>query len=234
MTYGAVWARCCGVLALLGFGLALVVWGPATVVSFWVLTALCLGLLIVLFATLKEPPGSVSDVPWKRIALRSIVLAGAVTAVAATVVSSPVSGLVLVAIAAATSPWARERHSYPTARVPEEVGLRGTWRPVPAERTSQDSPVEAVSASLSLSRLAAQALSNEELCREWRRSFVALQCARSHAEFMRIVGMRQVYLDEMDRRSPAGLDAWLASGGRAASGPDRYLRDPWRRPPGAA
>jgi hypothetical protein len=38
-----------------------------------------------------------------------------------------------------------------------------------------------------------------------------------------VVAQRQVYLDEMERRSPSGLRAWLESGARAAGGPERFL-----------
>jgi hypothetical protein len=66
-------------------------------------------------------------------------------------------------------------------------------------------------------------MSDRELCREWRHSFVTLQSARSPQDRLRVVAQRQVYLDEMERRSPTALQAWLDSGARAAGGPDRYL-----------
>jgi hypothetical protein len=52
---------------------------------------------------------------------------------------------------------------------------------------------------------------------------VRLQSARSFGDRCYVVALRQVYLDEMDRRSPTAFQAWLASGARAAGGPDRYL-----------
>jgi hypothetical protein len=39
-----------------------------------------------------------------------------------------------------------------------------------------------------------------------------------------------MYLDELERRNPDGLMAWLASGARAAADPSRYvLENPTRR-----
>lgn len=66
-------------------------------------------------------------------------------------------------------------------------------------------------------------LSDAELCRAWRRSFLALMSAADPAGHEVVVLHRQALLDEMEQRDPAGLQAWLSSGARAASGPERYL-----------
>jgi hypothetical protein len=96
----------------------------------------------------------------------------------------------------------------------------------PAPESSPDSgtlTVAPVHLALDEMRAAARALTTSELCREWRRSFVRLQSARTFRDRCYVVALRQVYLDEMDRRSPTAFQAWLASGARAAGGPDRYL-----------
>jgi hypothetical protein len=67
------------------------------------------------------------------------------------------------------------------------------------------------------------ALSDAELCLEWRRSFTVLQAAESALHRARVVDVRQALLDEMERRNPSALRSWLTSGARAASGPDRFL-----------
>ena len=67
-------------------------------------------------------------------------------------------------------------------------------------------------------------LADDELCLAWRRSFVALNAARSTADRLRVVEQRQRYLDELHRRSPAALTSWLVSGARAPSNPLPYLR----------
>jgi hypothetical protein len=66
-------------------------------------------------------------------------------------------------------------------------------------------------------------MTDTELCRAWRRSFVTLTSARSLGRRAGVVSLRQVILDEMEVRHPAGLRAWLDSGARAAGGPDRFL-----------
>ena len=66
-------------------------------------------------------------------------------------------------------------------------------------------------------------LSDAELCHAWRRSFVALQHAHDLHRRAQVVQTRQLLLDEVDARHPAGLQAWLGSGALASSGPDRFI-----------
>jgi hypothetical protein len=71
-------------------------------------------------------------------------------------------------------------------------------------------------------------LSDEALCHAWRRSFVMLERAASVVSRTRVVAHRQLLLEELEHRHPEELQAWFDAGGRAASGPERFLR------PGAA
>jgi hypothetical protein len=73
---------------------------------------------------------------------------------------------------------------------------------------------------------AARALTDHDLCRAWCTSFDVLQSASGVEARARVVSLRQAYLDELDRRDPLGLSAWLASGARATGNPDRYLSRP--------
>jgi hypothetical protein len=68
-----------------------------------------------------------------------------------------------------------------------------------------------------------RAMTDAELCHAWRRSFAALQHARGAELRARLVQTRQLLLDEVEARHPAGLQAWLGSGARAAGGPDRFI-----------
>ncbi len=72
-------------------------------------------------------------------------------------------------------------------------------------------------------------LDDEALCLVWRRSFLRLETARSAAERLAVVEQRQKYLDELQRRSPEGLAAWLAAGARASGNPLPYVGDARRR-----
>ncbi len=66
-------------------------------------------------------------------------------------------------------------------------------------------------------------MTDAELCHAWRRSFVSLERARSAHRRAQVVQTRQLLLDEVETRHPAGLRAWLSSGARAAGGPDRFI-----------
>jgi hypothetical protein len=67
-------------------------------------------------------------------------------------------------------------------------------------------------------------LTDSDLCMAWRSSYVALDRAVDPSEKLRAVRIREVLLDELERRDAPGLEAWFRSGARAAGWPDRYLR----------
>jgi hypothetical protein len=67
------------------------------------------------------------------------------------------------------------------------------------------------------------ALTDAQLCTAWRVSFSALEKASTEQQRLRIVEERQDCLDELERRNPHGLAAWLASGARAAGDPTRFV-----------
>jgi hypothetical protein len=67
-------------------------------------------------------------------------------------------------------------------------------------------------------------LQDEDLCLAWCSSYVALERATSWESRLRVVRLRALYLDEMERRHPAALGDWLASGARAASHPRAFTR----------
>lgn len=62
-----------------------------------------------------------------------------------------------------------------------------------------------------------------DLCQAWRSSFVALERAKTVASRLRVVEMRALYLDELERRAGPALQAWFSSGPRAAGDPSRYV-----------
>jgi hypothetical protein len=68
-------------------------------------------------------------------------------------------------------------------------------------------------------------LDDAALCLAWRRSFPLLEAARTVPEHIGLVVQRQLYLDEMQRRCPSGVAAWLASGAPESSNPMPFLRD---------
>jgi hypothetical protein len=95
-----------------------------------------------------------------------------------------------------------------------------------ATSTGQTPPAvddEAEPGSVDVTDEMVRQMSDAALCHAWRHSFVALQKARGPRVRAMVVQTRQLLLDELDRRYPSGLQAWLGSGARAAGGPDRFI-----------
>ncbi|QNN51868.1 hypothetical protein [Nocardioides mesophilus] len=63
----------------------------------------------------------------------------------------------------------------------------------------------------------------EDLCLAWQSSFLALKRCTTPEARLRVVAERQACLDELERRDPEALHAWLDDGARAASTPNKYL-----------
>ncbi|NUR97676.1 MAG: hypothetical protein HOV67_20780 [Kribbellaceae bacterium] len=65
-----------------------------------------------------------------------------------------------------------------------------------------------------------------DLCREWHDSFEALGHATTATARLRIVIARERCLDELERRDPEGMHAWLESAASAAGDPRPFLTNP--------
>jgi len=114
------------------------------------------------------------------------------------------------------------------------VGLMARWgktlsgpRPEAATAPTDETPSmtddESETTSVVVTHDSVRQMSDAELCHAWRCSFVALQRARGLRVRALVVQTRQLLLDEVEARYPAGLQAWLVSGARAAGGPDRFI-----------
>ncbi|HEY3512566.1 hypothetical protein [Kribbella sp. NPDC051137] len=64
-----------------------------------------------------------------------------------------------------------------------------------------------------------------QLCRQWLDSYDELHQAPTAKARLRVVMARQRCLDELERRDPDGLQAWLFSSASAGSDPRRFLTD---------
>jgi len=64
------------------------------------------------------------------------------------------------------------------------------------------------------------------LCRRWQSSYDELRTESAVARRLEIVRARERCLDELERRDPVGLQAWLASNASAAGDPARFLTEP--------
>ncbi|MET0998582.1 MAG: hypothetical protein ABWX73_07710 [Marmoricola sp.] len=86
------------------------------------------------------------------------------------------------------------------------VGLRSTWFRYPPTTA-----VETGAPSVTVTPDAVRQMTEAELRHAWRRSFVALQQARGLQLHAEVVQLRQLLLDEVDARHPAGLRDWIDS-----------------------
>jgi hypothetical protein len=70
-------------------------------------------------------------------------------------------------------------------------------------------------------------MSDQALCQAWRISYIRIrrlqQLPHAGAALGRASIERGHYLNEIERRYPAGFSAWMAAGARAASDPSRFL-----------
>ena len=67
-------------------------------------------------------------------------------------------------------------------------------------------------------------LEDADLCLAWCSSYVALQRAKTAESRLRLVTVRALYLDELERRNPSALAAWLSNGARAAAPPHAFVK----------
>ncbi len=215
------WRRWCvrwTVLSLPVAALALM-WGSTTLLSISLLPGLLGGVAQIVVLTNVE--ADVSDTHILRsfvlTTLFSGLLALSVAAVGSIAPSAAVLSLILLVLT--SPPCALLRRAHPLGSAGQVVD--------PITSTAQ------VSASVVASPPMALTMSDIELCRAWRRSFLQLENARSVDERISLVQLRQSYLDEIEARDATALRAWLSSGARAAGGPERYLARGNHRPDAA-
>jgi hypothetical protein len=98
-------------------------------------------------------------------------------------------------------------------------------RPGPARHRPSASTSEKVTRLLELGPTPGliSAMDTATLCAAWQRSFRMLTAASTVAERALVAHLRQLYLDELERRHPSSLAHWLATHPTASSGPDRFL-----------
>jgi len=210
------WYASVNILTASGLVAALAQWGwpgpTAAVLSIAVLTVVVAAIVL---------PGD-----GLRVVLREVwmgLLLGAVVTAAVGLVSMfGVLGWLPIVVLAATTPglrtapgrlWRRVRHrEEPVVAEPSPIH---TSPPPVREPTVRVVPTVTPEDLTSLD--------DESLCLAWRRSFLDLESAATLRQRMAVVDHRQRCLDELQRRSPQGVAAWLSSGARASGNPLPYL-----------
>ncbi|MGW1344400.1 hypothetical protein ACWCOV_25400 [Kribbella sp. NPDC002412] len=217
--YRVAWLGFCGVVGVAG-ALVAVTWSLSTVGLLFVLAALTGGMAAMIALTPADNTPFDRD-RWPVVATSVVVAgAGAVAFVGlGTLLGGPMAVLVL-ALAVGGSPYVVRRW---IGRLRDHEHLPAPENPGEAESVATAAARVQQLESIDLPAVEAAELSDDALVLAWRSSFSALQRATSPAESAQIVEARHAYLDELERRNPPGVAAWLASGARAAGNPTRFV-----------
>lgn len=221
--YAHRWRCACCVLAAAGTGVAVLEWSPLLAA---LAVLLAWGSAVAVLLAVSAAWGAAR--PDGRAAGRSLVArallpgSGAVAALAGAGLSPALTLLVLIPVAL-TCPLLVSRLRPRAGATPAPAALAGPVPgPVPEVRPG---PLDAALGSLS----------DVELCHLWRRTFWQLRAQDTPDGLVELVALRQACLDELTRRNPAAVHAWLGSGARASGGPERFWAGrPPRGEPGAA
>jgi hypothetical protein len=205
--------------------------GAATAVMTWMAGFV----MAMIVSGLLAPVGTTFD--WKSASRTSVLWGAVLPALAAGIQVVGPAALGVPVVAALTLPsvirGVRRRVSRgavlenPGAngvRPPEHDLLSGSGHPANSSRppVPRFTPIDVSPAGVA-------GMDSDRLCRAWRSSFLGLEAARSTMEVLDAVRVRQVLLDELHRRHLPEVRAWIAAGGRAASGPERFLGPATRR-----
>jgi len=234
-TYTTRWIRAWTFASTLGVALSLLVWSPVEVLGLFLTAAVSAALLVVMLTpAASSGPASASSC-WERVGRRSVGLGLAVVAFGALVATMHYLVVPVLLLVSVTSPWVvgRVLDSHPGVSAPRHESLEESLESladspevspvVSRPATGLSSPALPPVPDLATDDL--HRLSDQALCRRWRDSFAALQQARSPVERSRLVDLRARCLDELDRRSPTALAAWLASGAGPSGSPERFLTE---------
>jgi hypothetical protein len=220
--WGHAWLLWCQMLIALGLVCTLSHWDLLLLIGLTVTATVCAA---VVAAVVGQDQGLIRG---RRILKNALSTGLAVTAAAGLAAVLGVVGLLLVLVTGGTAPafaagvvrrW-KAGKGISDARRPDVVTTSlqqpDRHRGGEAERIPQPQNLDM--------------LDDAALCLAWRRSFLLLNSSTSVIERLSIVKRRQEYLDELQRRSPQGLAAWLDAGARASSNPLPYLTGAPHRP----
>jgi hypothetical protein len=220
MTYASRWARAWTVLAAVEVGFASLQWSPLVVVLDLLATGTAAAVCLMLYQDRRSPASA--GPPTRRLAetaRRSLTISCCVVGLCTLMIGSPPLAMLAALLAVVSSPVVVRLRTW-NARLGSVPPRTGT----PGQHGSADgSPAPRVSNHLQETRV--EQLDDDALFRLWRRTFWQLEGQPTLDELADLVALRQTCLDELARRNPDALRAWLESGARASGGPERF----WRR-----
>lgn len=198
--YRRAWLVWWGLFALVGTVVAVVLWSGPAVGLAWIF-----GATVGAFFAIGVGSTTEEVTPFADLDLRSVWrFAGAGALVASGVAGwadvSSGGAAALVGLAVLTCP--------PLVRLGLRLGGRAPGvQPAPRSAAHLDRAVQ----RLGSLKDACQGMTTLELCYAWQQTFVGSSEHVSPAQEMQLLAVRQTFLDELTRRNPAGLEAWMAS-----------------------
>jgi hypothetical protein len=222
MSYARAWRGAWGLVTATGVGFSMLELSPAMTLVAVVLMSACTTTVALVARGPKEgataPPGGA----WRHSVTLGIWLGSGLVAAATFISASPPVALLLALLALITAPSMLRRLARRSLlHQARDEQPRGSAAPVASTLPTEPG----LPAGDEVARLLA-GLSPGELCILWRSTFWELKKQHTADECLTLVTLRQSCLDEIDRRDPSGLQAWLESGARASGGPERFLHPP--------
>jgi len=208
--HDGVWTAVTATVIALGLYASVHAWGPMPALATFLSAATLGGVCHLSIASLATP----DTVAWRHITVGALVV-GALTLAVGGLVAISGSGAVwlMVLLGLTWSGWpalvrrVRPARSRPRTTKPDPPAL-----PEPVMETGQEISLEIP-----------DRIEDADLCLAWRSSFVALQRATTVESRLRIVLVRALYLDELERSNPAAFVDWLSASPRAATSPRASL-----------
>jgi len=209
MSGARVWTHVWCVVAACGVGLAMLAWSPALAVVAVLLLTFGTGLvlLVVWGATDRLRPDD--RIPWRRLTPHALGGGAGLVTFFVLAGTSPPLALLCLLLCVLTTPRVLRRIGGGSAPRPS--------RPAPPVREEVAGTVLPPDPRYSLAEL-----DDDALCRLWRYTYWQLDLQTTEAGVLELVALRQACLDELERRDPSALRAWLFSGARASGGAERF------------
>jgi hypothetical protein len=208
MTYTRCWRATWSVLGALGVGVAALEWSPTTAAACVLLFTSCAAVAQVLLWGSREADGRRTP-SWLDLGTSSLWIGAVVTGELAVTEGSASLGLLVLLVAVSSAP--------PVVR---RLGARGAGAPAPVATVVRPEPDRTTPRPLDVTL---ETLTDTELCQLWRGTFWELtRTVVDPDDLLAMVAVRQACLDEMERRNPEAVRAWLDSGARASGGPEKY------------
>jgi hypothetical protein len=213
MTYRRCWQLLWGAVALSILAPAVLFWSPGAVVKVLSFTTIFSAAVIAVLSSPTHRATRVSAAGcWRVVRVAFAIGLGAVAAIALAQLSFP-AALLLVLAALGTAPGS-------VRYAAGQMRTRG-WLATSAMDVVPEEPSPVVPSRPESDARRLEALTTAQLCDTWRRSLSTLCAARDVRTRLLAVHLREACLDELERRDPEGIRAWLGSG--PSGSPDRFL-----------